>query len=177
MNTANIFVELVVIGSGAAVWLGLLLATIFGFPLRWPEDDPGLVVAIPLLSVAYVLGVLVDRVADGLVGWVARRRGFASTEEHAKARVIVYTKAPILRDLFEYSRSRLRICRGWVLNSAILLVTFDAFALTRITTHRATAVVVGTLGFLLAAVAAVYGWRSLLRQEQRRLEQQRKLVA
>lgn len=67
MNTTHFFVELLVIGAGALVWLVLLVAALLGYDLSDVLDEllhPAAIV--PLLPAVYVLGILTDRIADKL---------------------------------------------------------------------------------------------------------------
>ena len=78
MKTTSLFVELVVVGTGAALFVVLLLFTFFG-DQPWlyqgisKSDDVASI--IPVLSLIYVLGIVVDKVAYRL---------FKSTEDHLR---------------------------------------------------------------------------------------------
>jgi len=64
MNTTNLFVELVIIGIGAGVWLLLTLLCVFGYSWIPLEKIMTLPALIPTLALLYVLGIVVDRMAD-----------------------------------------------------------------------------------------------------------------
>ena len=182
MSTTSLFVELVVIGSGAAAWVGLLVAGAFGW--AWVPVDRMLspVAVVPVLSVVYVLGIVVDRIADALFQrQLMRLRGrwFASPHEYYRAQDFVYTRSQPLAHFYEYGRSRLRICRGWVVNSVLTAVSLDVFVWVRLPEDGRTKVaVLGTLGLLLLAIGCWIAWRRLAKAEaQRMLEQYRFLSA
>lgn len=130
MTTTHLFVELLVIGFGAIAWLVVLGATVFGYDL-----DHSLLswqALVPLLSVVYVLGIVIDRVADWLVGPLDRRHLEQYFKEDKDAyfsgRRMLVVYGPALWAHLEYGRSRLRICRGWALNSLLLMVTITVYA-------------------------------------------------
>jgi len=64
MNTTNLFVELIVIGVGAFIWLILLVLSVFGYAWIPIEHMLAPAVTIPMLAVIYVLGIISDRIAD-----------------------------------------------------------------------------------------------------------------
>lgn len=177
MSTTNLFVELVVIGIGATIWVLLLLFTIFGYGwasfetiLSWPALIPG-------LAVVYALGIIVDRFADRLFEqWAVPlgSRWFKSEEEYHRARVLIYTQSDALRDLFEYSRSRLRICRGWAFNSVLTIGALNLFIWVRVPADdlRLKLAVFGSLVFALFAYGAWRAWYRLVSNEYKRLHQQ-----
>ena len=67
MSTTTLFVELLVTGFGALIWVVLVvLCFVKGGELS-PLAKPSWI-ALPLIAVAYVLGVVTDRIADKVVG-------------------------------------------------------------------------------------------------------------
>ena len=136
MNTTALFVELVVIGAGATVWLLFLVLSIFGYSwVPWKEAN-SFVALIPFLSFTYVTGILVDRVSDQIFSkWDKRIRKekFLSNEEYHKARTYTYSFAEDrIINLFEYGRSRLRISRAWSINFLLLAITSSMFIFIRL---------------------------------------------
>ena len=70
MATTALFVELVVIGFGAAIWVVLLACSLFGSEWLAIREQLGVVLALPSIAFVYVLGIVSDRVIDGLFGKV-----------------------------------------------------------------------------------------------------------
>ena len=64
MATTNLFVELLVIGVGAACWVGLLILAAFGIEFTQSEVLNAYPVLMSLLAIAYLLGIITDRIAD-----------------------------------------------------------------------------------------------------------------
>lgn len=143
MNVTALFVELLVVGIGTATWLALFLAAIlkYKFDSSILQDNPALIGT--LTAIVYVLGIVVDRLVRDI---------FMPTLE-AKARMAVFTPERIkhikeiaphldernlsmelekfirarsesLASKIDYNRSRLRICRAWVLHFVLIGIGF-----------------------------------------------------
>ncbi len=136
MGTTDLFVELVIIGMGAAIWLILLVFSVFGYDWVPLEKVFSLAALIPFLSLVYVLGIVIDRIADAIFGKLWRRsllkKVYGQEEKYLDDRRLIYIHPGRLGDLLEYGRSRLRICRGWALNSVLILISLNVFIWTRI---------------------------------------------
>jgi hypothetical protein len=178
MNTTNLFVELVVIGTGVSLWVLMLAGSAFGY--AWiPADSPWMAVfALPALAVTYVLGIVWDRIADLLFErvWAERLLAahFQSRDDYYNARRLILLKAPPLSELLEYGRSRLRICRGWTLNSAMLGISLNLLLWTRYPDGQdAWALsLLGTMAATTLAIGAWFAWRNLSAAEYRKIRDQ-----
>ncbi|MGH2750778.1 MAG: hypothetical protein ACRDK3_07895 [Actinomycetota bacterium] len=165
MSTTSLFVELIVIGVGAAGWLGLTILAVFGY--KWVNVDSlgSLPLLVPLLSITYLLGIVVDRAADRMFDRQAQRqlrRSFENRQAYEKARILAAAKSPLL-DLMEYNRSRLRICRGWIVNCAALGISLNAFVWSQLPEElpRARISVASTLIVLGLGLGALHAWYRL----------------
>ena len=131
MNTTDLFVELIIIGIGGAIWMCLLIFGMFGYDWVPLDETLALAALIPFLSVAYVLGIVIDRVADTVFEKVwypsLLKKVYETEKEFLDDKRLVYIHPGRLGDLLEYGRSRLRICRGWTLNAVLILVSLDFF--------------------------------------------------
>ncbi len=167
MKTTDLFVELVVIGMGAAAWIMLLVLTIFGWQWINLNSIVAAVSAISALSLIYVLGIVFDRVADTIFekicGEKLRSKFFKSTADYYNSRRVILTRAERLSTLLEYGRSRLRICRGWAVNSILLLIASQSFIWIRFSESGMTLTVAmcAAIFFALLTVAAYFAWRKL----------------
>jgi hypothetical protein len=176
MATTALFVELLVIGVGSAAWVTLAVMTVLGY--TWVRVDlvtslPGL---IPVLAALYVLGIIVDRLADRLFQPTADHllaRSFSTREEYERARVLVYSHSSLI-DLIEYNRSRLRVCRGWVVNCAATLLAFGGFVWVQAPPQwpRPKLLAVGTAVLTLVGAGAFHAWYRLTVDSFQRLSQQ-----
>jgi hypothetical protein len=129
MTTTQLFAELLVIGIGAACWLSLLIAAALGY--RFDEGIPKLDTSLLVVfgGVACVLGIVVDRLAyaplkpiegaqsNAIVGGA----GYREPEEMERD---VLVSSEVLARQVQYNRSRLRICRAWVVNALLISVAF-----------------------------------------------------
>lgn len=181
MSTTNLFVELLVIGVGCAGWLALLAMAVLGYDSRFINgllSTPA--AALPALGGIYLLGIIVDRLADTTLHFFrAERRSlkyFPTEEESIKQRGYVLTKSPYFATQFEYSRSRQRICRGWILNALLLTIAVNVFLVAHpgVLTHpiRLSAFVTPTL--LLLALVSWFSWEKLFDTELKRIRNQAK---
>jgi hypothetical protein len=178
MSTTNLFVELIVIGVGAAAWLVLLVLSVFGW--RWLPalNLPAMLELIPTLSMIYLLGILTDRVADVLFErrWVGRLRRdfFPTAADYHRARVVILTESERLAELLEYGRSRLRICRGWAINAALIVVALNGFVWSQLNGHalQSRIALVGSLLFAGIAALSFFAWRAIVLTEYRKVADQ-----
>lgn len=138
MATTQLFVELLVIGIGALVWVLLFCATLLGVDitlLATVQKTPAIALA-PFLGLVYVLGILNDRLADWIFGdlWgdpldvVYKEKTEAERQEQRWIdRRTLVVDGPELWFFIEYGRSRLRICRGWALNAVLIASAWSLY--------------------------------------------------
>ncbi len=179
MATTQLFVELLVIGFGALVWLAILGAALFGFdPAHFYQGLLSVRAFLPVLAVVYVLGIVTDRLADWLFERldVRHRKEYFGDDKagYFNARRTLVVHGPALWEHLEYGRSRLRICRGWALNAVLLLVAVDVFAFVRrpamLTSGWNLAVCNLFLG--LFGVLCALCWGALTRKEYQKIRRQ-----
>jgi hypothetical protein len=138
--TTAVFAEILIIGLEVEAWLAFLLLSVFGsewlFELHGLQDFATLLTLV-VLALAYVLGIIVDRLADTLADWFEdtdvgdlvkkkmMRKEEAPTDEDprkpkvATMRMTVMAASDDLTPFLDYQRSRWRIARATVLNLAI----------------------------------------------------------
>ncbi|HVP55228.1 MAG TPA: hypothetical protein VMU45_09560 [Candidatus Eisenbacteria bacterium] len=155
MATTQLFVELLVIGFGVTAWLVLFVAAALGWQPSQFSQHLGGVALVPLSALAYVLGIIVDRIARELF---ARVSGTALAHPPgtpvADAELLICEKSERLWNSCAYNRSRFRICRAWTLNFAMIAVAYATWnARVRIHDWRHSAAVTA-LAFLCSLLAA-----------------------
>jgi hypothetical protein len=173
MSTTKLFVELIVIGSGAFVWVVLLVLTVFGYNPVSLDLLKSPTVAVATLPIIYVLGIITDRMADAIFEWKWDRNlkatSCGSRENYERAKRSIVHRSDKLAELMEYGRSRLRICRGWALNSVLTIIVLNVFLWSspdlglnkvRLSTFCST-------GLLLLAIGAWFSWRRIAEGEYR----------
>ncbi len=170
MKTTNLFVELVVVGAGAALFVVLLLFTFFGDQLWFNQrlskfDDVASI--IPVLSLIYVLGIIVDKIAYRVFENTEDRlrcKEFGEPTAPAKpkgyydARHCLYTSPNTTAaiEAFEFGRSKIRICRGWTVNSILIILALICFMIFR--RGWDSRISVGIIAFGLLAWGARWSW-------------------
>lgn len=143
MNVTALFVELLVIGMGTATWLALFLAAILGyrFDTDLLQENPALIGT--LTAIVYVLGIVVDRLVRDLFMPTLEAKAMRSVftpERMGRIKAIapgidegnlsmemekfIRANSESLAHKIDYNRSRLRICRAWVLHFALIGVGF-----------------------------------------------------
>lgn len=177
MNTTALFVELIIIGVGAVIWLSILILSLFGYTwVPWKEIT-SIIALVPFLAITYTLGIAFDRLADQIFSkWDKKlRKGrFPNNEEYHTVRTYVYTHATDkVIDLFEYGRSRLRISRAWSVHNLILSIIIPIFTWTRFSgtllTTRILITVFSVISLGLYALVALLAWRRLANNDYTRL--------
>ncbi len=159
MATTQLFVELLIIGIGAGLWLAFLLAAILRIPFENPFPDYSAIYMTAHLSVAYVVGIIVDRIARSAFKFIENRhcaQVFGDDKTHVEDReTYILVTSPPLREQIIYNRSRFRICRAWILNFALTFVFSGILAIQQASLSIAAIALSGLVfGFLTAYVAS-----------------------
>lgn len=164
MNATNLFVEIVVIGLGAAMVVAMAVLALFGY--EWVPVDAlqGTGALLLVTGTVYVLGIVADRLADLAFASAAKKKrhdSFGTTAAYQEARSIVYAKSP-MRAQLEYGRSRLRIVRGWTLTAAIS-APLSVVLVCRQAEDAERAAIGATVfvGFIALAVGCAAAWSRL----------------
>lgn len=183
MATTNLFVELLVIGVGAACWVGLLLLAAFGLEFTQSEALNAYPVLLSLLAVVYLLGIISDRVADFVFDKCfsgrLRVRFFERKRDYQDARRLVFDCSDRLADMHEYGRTRIRICRGWSLNAVLIAVCLNVFLQAHCAESQwfIDATRWGTAGCLVLAIACWWSWRLLCVTEYLKIRENAEFLA
>lgn len=135
MSTTAIFVELLLTGLQAAIWLSLVILSVLGFDWIHPERLKGFeaMLTVLLLPIVYPLGVLVDYLADQLFRkWELKIRAeWIQDQTQTALKLLIQTKDPALATLLSYFKSRIRISRSSALNFALITIMSVAFTIIR----------------------------------------------
>lgn len=129
MSTTQLFIELLIIGLGVAIWLFLLVASLFGYHVDSSVPKIDTVFVTSLLGIAYVLGIIVDRLAYKLFYRLERAtkvKVFGSSSALLLEMITrhISTNADALKQQIIYNRSRIRICRSWIINFGLISIFF-----------------------------------------------------
>jgi hypothetical protein len=164
--TTAVVAELLITGLFAEAWITHALLSVFG--TGWLDiaalSDWSTGIVIAGLALAYVLGVLVDRLADTFIEWLeeadagraindafSKRDCFRRPAPIPVMRLTIMDQSPGIATFLDYQRTRWRIARGAVFNVAMILVTGVAFLLS-----RTSAGVWSIVAFVLVALGALF---------------------
>ena len=128
MNITTLYAELVVVGTGAAFFVLLLFYSLFG-NVSWIDKLKSLnaIHLIPALSIIYLLGIIIANVSYKVFEKLEKRLRIQILKEfdaqYEEIRNLLYTSdnTKDLVEEFEFRRSKVRICRGWVINSILII--------------------------------------------------------
>lgn len=135
MATTAVFTEILVVGLQVEAWIVLAVLSVFG--TEWVDlaevKDFAALVTVIVVALAYVLGIVVDRLADTLldgfektkrgkgIKWrMSKNRKLAKPTKLSKMRMAVMHESEGMSRFLDYQRSRWRVARGTVVNLAIL---------------------------------------------------------
>ncbi len=170
MATTAVFIEILLVGIQAVIWMGMLLLIIVGPAEAAKFDWEAIQSWAPLMSftvlgIAYSAGVVVDKVADVLfTKIVGPILGKKEDKEHGKKRMYVRLHGGDMITFLDYVRSRVRIARSTALNVA--LITALGAWLAPSGTPRLQVLVFG----LAALSTTVFAWLQIMSTWEKRLE-------
>ena len=168
-------IETTVIGVPACGWVLLGIAEWLGLPAAPGNPLEVALALLGALAAAFALGAATDRLGDLLLdAWLGqglRRRYLGSDAAYwgSYRQVLEERRAPVAP--LVRTRSLMRVCRGWSVNTALLLAVFNAAAWSRplaaaLPRERYLAI----HGALAVGVALfVFAYRRFLISELRRL--------
>lgn len=119
MQTTKLYVEYIVIGMEAIVWIVLLVLLIIGKSAVTFLDYciQNFLTSLFMIGACYVLGLLMDRIADTLTDGKKKR---IKSHYPIKASTSITVWQKVKQDTFaEFTLSRIRILRSTVLNFAL----------------------------------------------------------
>ena len=166
MVTTAVFAEIVVGGLEAEAWMSLFVLAIFGsswIHLGAVHDWVALITLL-VLAAAYVLGVMIDRVADTflvrLLGRLLPPRPVDRPAPIEVMRMTLLTKDDAAARFLDYQRSRMRVARATVFNLVALLPALVLFLSVQ---TDASALDVVTVAFVNCAIAliAIFVYRGI----------------
>ena len=176
MDSKEIIVELIVIGFGFFV---LIVLTGYYFDKKSIElliNLPPLLLVFPITIFCYVVGIVVDRVADLLFSIpedCVRGKNMPSGTSFKNARSLVFSQSPHVKEWVEYGRIRIRVVRGWSFN-LLLIISLIVWSYVSDGHHhlfgRYQVFISAAISIML--LGCVYSWFSLTKSECRRIEQE-----
>ena len=166
MNTTNIFVELVVIGFHALIGVVIIVTGVVGYQNIGVENILTINLAVPALVLAYILGILVDRISDSM--FIAQDYKMRPTRQDENLpsfltmRFYILHKSKDIYTQLEYIRSRLRIVRASVFNfilTTIALLIFVWLQFGKSLTSQSL-ITISLIIFIIGAALTYLSYRS-----------------
>lgn len=173
MQTTNLFVELLLIGFGAAVWMLQLLgfANIHFSDLTKIFPNQQIIWAGLAIAILYILGILTDRIADHLMDKRNRKLLMKVYEgdydQLLKDRAFLFKKSSPIVENLAYGRSRMRICRGWLFNLIPIIILGNVQLIGKISGVK---VFFFNLFGLLFLFGFYFAWKKLTNKEYGKLK-------
>ncbi|MBD1999103.1 hypothetical protein H6G00_21210 [Leptolyngbya sp. FACHB-541] len=135
MNTTLLFIELLITGLQGSTWVFLLVLSISGYGWLQTQQlqnlgDWSALLTVFVLSFAYAIGIIIDRLADTIFNKWNKQIGKQILPDIARPsirRFALGKENEYLNNQFEYTRSRIRIVRASSLNFALIAIFATIF--------------------------------------------------
>ncbi|NND23337.1 MAG: hypothetical protein HKN86_01455 [Acidimicrobiia bacterium] len=133
MKTTNFFIELLVIGIGAVICLISIFYLIIGdqlLHLLQKLDSPLFI--LPMTAIVYVLGIVFDRLFDTIISKKDKvlRSDYIEDDEYNVVKSSYYDDSAAVRQVFDYTKSRIRITRSWMFYFFIIFILSIIYAIS-----------------------------------------------
>lgn len=169
MSTTSLIIEFLITGIQVALWLTLLFLAIFG--INWINFErlkgAELIISALALPVVYPVGIFVDNLADRLLdkwNWIIRDK-YLKEKSQSIIKLLLLTKDERLGNIFEYSRTRIRISRSTALNFAVIAIALPLFIITRLDNpfgmNKWRVAALGSGTCLLITIFALWSWQHI----------------
>ena len=145
MTKTSLFVEILVIGYMGCAWLAMLMIAILGPPtsevllgVQSAFRDAQIPATFGLTAFAYFLGILIDQIADTVMGIWDRRIRIALEQGGSPPlldmQAYIFTRVSESSHRYDYIQKRLRISRASVFNvgAIVVLVPFVGLGNTNV---------------------------------------------
>lgn len=167
MKTTQLFVELIIIGIGAAIWLLLILISFLDLPLgSLSLQNINAIILTPFLGVVYVLGIVLDRISYQLFDKVDKKRrdkilGSGQEPSAVYMQRYVIMNSEKFEQKLAYTRSRLRIARSWIVNFTLISIFFFVWQVRIKVSISFISILIISATFMVLAFFTYYSWRKL----------------
>ena len=176
MSTTQVFVELLITGFGGLIWIILFVCELCGFNISAVlfGDYPTILI-FPISGIAYIIGILVDRIGyqifikhekkhiPGVFQQDNEKVGYPMTEGEIYVELMIayiMQNSEQLKAQIDYNRTRLRLCRSWILNFGLIFLSLVLPAVASGGVDQRLFVVFSILSLLLG-VASFTIWKKL----------------
>jgi hypothetical protein len=201
MNQPSYHFELLIAGFGT------ILAFVIGAFAMWDmswfpwsmlhSENNSILIALFFLPLIYTTGIVTDRFIDLMLGrWflpAINQRFFGKDDTaYIRARTLIYVRSESLKSVFEYSRTRIRILRCWMLNSLLIGTTSLIFIFSPpqptpdlpeapfcefVSSHQWSLAFTVLSTTVFSVAVSFYSWRAMTVSECRNLKFQSQLLS
>jgi hypothetical protein len=135
MSTTELSAELLITGTGVVLWMAFLIAAIFKLSIQDIVTKTNVFTLAPILGLAYVLGIIIDRLGYSLYsraeGRILKRIVKQnSTYPLSDQEKFILLKSEELSRQLTYNRSRLRVSRSWSINFFMIAIASGIWSYT-----------------------------------------------
>lgn len=191
MATTAVFVELLIVGLQAMIWIVGLIVAIWG--TDWIVDSEGFLhslsspilagLMLSLFAVSYTVGIVIDRLSDAILGPLGRRisatvnKEWTTEDKWSASHYEVLHASTGMGTVTEYIRSRMRVVRGLVVNAPLttiaagLAVEFQYKG----TDTKLYLSIIGLVGFAFTVLVLI-AWAAIARTWYVRIQQAHRVL-
>jgi len=162
LPTTQLYVEQLIIGLESSVWVTFVIANITGIDtviklLSKMGSLPGVLLCLGIL---YILGIVVDRLADVLVLKKQKRIEEAiDIKEPPLSKEIAELR---LENYYKYTLSRLRVLRATIINAPAIGVSAIVFLLLNCINNRIAWICFASLFSAFLSVISYVAWKNMV---------------
>lgn len=162
METTHLYVELIIIGLETSVWMCMVYINIVGNQIAEIISKVlnNFSSSLLLIGLLYIVGILMDRLADMIYKKIENRIRKESGLE-AKSSILIWKKYD-QEKVSDYMRSRIRILRVSTLNIPLITLSFLWSVLVSAGTSLFLVIYIIIIGILFTYVS----WKSYIKSVQ-----------
>lgn len=181
ISVTALFAEVLVVGIGATLAsAGFMFCALDEHVIsRVLQADTGFLLACGL-TLSYAVGIVLDRAADLLLKPLSdkyKHDHFPNPRDYAIAREHIST-VPYFLARTEYARSRMRVCRGWVVNGALLTLAVDGNLMRHgDKLNVATLMTVVTILGIALTAGSFFSWKSIVKSSYQQIKLQSDIIS
>lgn len=159
METTHLYVELIIIGLETSVWMCVIYINIVGNQIveNILKLLSNFASSLLLIGLLYILGILMDRLADMMYEKIENKIRKESGLE-AKTSILIWKKYD-QEKVSDYMRSRIRILRVSTLNAPLIALSFLWYVLVSVENPLFLVIYIILLGGLFTYVS----WKSYIK--------------
>ena len=159
METTQLYIELIIIGLEASIWMCIFFVNIVGNKVLSIYSDvlDNLSSSLVLIGILYIVGIMTDRLSDIFFQKIENKIRLKSGLQ-AKTSILIWKKYN-QEKFSDYTRSRIRVLRASILNVPLISVSLIWYVLKYFNKKLFVIIYIFLLGFLFTYVS----WKSFVK--------------